>query len=166
MRLRGLTASLALVFLLTFSTLAAQAQEKAASAKHAASTAYDFRALLQRVLDAWSTLDPANAAPFYAHEPGHVFFDFAPMEYDGWAAYAEGVKKAAAAYSSSKITLGRDVRVHKRGNFAWATATWHMALVAKQGGAEQAMDGRWTVLWENRGENWIIVHEHFSVPLQ
>jgi len=148
------------------STLAAPAQEKVASAKHAAVTAYDFRALLQRVLDAWSTLDPANAVPFYAHEPGHVFFDFAPMEYDGWAAYAEGVKKAAASYSSSKITLGPDVRVHNRGNFAWATATWHMELVAKQGGTQQVMNGRWTVLWEKRGENWIIVHEHFSVPLQ
>ncbi len=124
----------------------------------------DFAALMQTVLDAWSTLDPANAARYYASEPDHVFFDFAPMEYDGWQAYAEGVKKAGTAYSSAKITLNPDVRVHKTAALVWATATWHMALERKEG-TKEAMDGRWTVLWERRGDQWLIVHEHFSVPL-
>jgi len=27
------------------------------------------------------------------------------------------------------------------------------------------MDARWTTVWEKRGNNWLIVHDHFSAPL-
>jgi hypothetical protein len=36
--------------------------------KKAAAPASDFSGLMQKILDAWSTLDPAKAAPFYAQE--------------------------------------------------------------------------------------------------
>ena len=26
-------------------------------------------------------------------------------------------------------------------------------------------DARWTVLWQKTGDDWLVVHEHFSVPL-
>lgn len=164
MRIRWVVAGLVLVLLAGSTAAAAQAEKKAAAAKPGAQPAYDLRALMQKILDAWGTLDTAKAAPFYAQGPGHVYYDITPMEYKGWAEYAEGVKKVFADYSSAKFTLGKDARVHRHGNLAWGAATWHAELLKKDG-SKDTMDGRWTAVWEKRGDDWIIVHDHFSVPL-
>jgi ketosteroid isomerase-like protein len=37
-------------------------------------------------------------------------------------------------------------------------------MVPKDGKTEN-LEGRWTVIWEKRGDNWLVVHEHVSVPL-
>jgi len=141
---------------------AGQGEKKEAPAK-AAPTAFDFRAHLQKLYDAWSDLDPAKAAPFYAKEGDHVFFDIAPLKYTGWTEYAEGVPKAFSAYSSGKFTLGKDLRVHRHGNLTWVTATWRAELLKKDGIKENA-EGRYTAILEKRGDDWLIVHEHMSVP--
>jgi hypothetical protein len=56
----------------------------------------EVRATLEKLYAAWSDLDPAQTAHFYAKEADLVFFDVAPMEYTGWAEYAAGVPKAFA----------------------------------------------------------------------
>jgi hemoglobin len=126
--------------------------------------ATDFKALMRKVLDAWETLDPAKAAPFYAQDAGLAFYDIAPLKYTGWAEYAEGVKKAFPDIASLKFTMGADAQVHQRGNLAWTTATLRLDMVSK-GGSRESLDTRWTVVWEKRGKNWLIVHEHYSAPL-
>lgn len=124
----------------------------------------DFKALMQKLLDTWNTLDPAQAAPFYDHEPGNLFYDITPFQYSGWAEYDRGVRKALEGYSSFKITLGDDAQAHEGGSLAWTTATLHMEAVTRAG-EKQAFDARWTLIWEKRGTKWRIVHEHVSVPL-
>jgi ketosteroid isomerase-like protein len=32
-------------------------------------------------------------------------------------------------------------------------------------GSRLKIDARWTSVWEKRGDTWLIVHEHFSMPL-
>lgn len=140
------------VFGLTISTLAFTAQ------------AQDFKALAQRTLEAWETLDPANAAPFYAKEGQRVFFDLSPLKYTGWVEYSEGVKKVLANFASVKFTLGEDAQVSRRGNWALMTATLHFDVLTKDA-SKQALDARWTLLWEKYGKDWLITHEHLSVPL-
>lgn len=135
-----------------------------ASAQMYGSSAADFPALMRKVLDAWETKDPANAAPFYAKEASRAFFDLAPLKYAGWAEYSEGVKKLIADFASYKFTVNPDAQVQQRGNTAWATATLRMDSVMNNG-AKSSMDVRWTVVWEKRGKDWLIVHEHVSVPL-
>ena len=137
----------------------AQSEKKAAEAP-------DFKAEIQKVWDAWSTLDPNNAAPFYAKDAGNVYFDVTPMKYTGWAAYAAGVPKAMnfPQYQSAKFTINPDFKQHVRGNFAWTTYTFQGELVRKDGGKEP-LAGRGTDLWEKRGDVWLIVHEHISAPL-
>ena len=104
-----------------------------ASAKGSANSGADFKALMQKTLNAWGTLDPAKAAPFYAKEANNVFYDIAPLKYTGWAEYAEGVKKVIVDFASQQLTLGDDVWTHQQGSFAWATATWHGDVVTKSG---------------------------------
>jgi ketosteroid isomerase-like protein len=128
------------------------------------SSNYDFKARMQALFEAWSALDPARAAPFYAKDADLDFYDIAPMKYHGWSEYAEGVKTQFAPFASAKFTVGEDVRTHQAGKTAWGTATWHGELLKKDGG-KQALDGRYTCVWENRGNEWLVVHEHMSVPL-
>ncbi len=143
----------------------AQPQANATGAQRAKNGAEkQVRATLEQLYSAWSDLDPANAARFYAQDPDLTFFDVAPMKYTGWSEYAAGVPSAFAAYRSGKFTLNDDLRAHVRGNLAWATATWHGELNRKDGGNER-IDGRYTAVLERRGDRWLVIHEHMSVPM-
>jgi ketosteroid isomerase-like protein len=139
--------------------LSAQDKKTAPKAEH-----YDFRPLMQKIWDDWGTLNPANTAKYYSKDAKRTFFDIAPMKYNGWSEYEAGVKKAFADYSSAKFTLYAGGHIFQRGNFAWAEDTGHGTLNKKAGGKDD-LDFRWTVLWEKEGSDWLIVHEHVSVPM-
>jgi ketosteroid isomerase-like protein len=124
----------------------------------------DFKALLRKTASAWETLDPAKAAPFYAKDATLAFFDFAPMKYTGWTDYQAGSVKTFAGFSSLKIQFNDDVRAQRAGNVSWGTGTGHADVVNKDG-SKMPLDFRFTCVWEKRGHDWLIVHEHFSVPL-
>jgi len=126
--------------------------------------AQDFPGQMRKLLDAWETLNPNNAAAFYAKEANRAFFDIAPLKYAGWSEYSEGVKKLLADFASLKFTLANDVQVQRAGSTAWATATFR-AEAAMKNGAKESFDGRWTIVWEKRGKDWLVVHEHVSVPV-
>jgi uncharacterized protein (TIGR02246 family) len=132
---------------------------------HAASApGEEPRDLMPKIMHAWDDLDPAKAAPYYAKDPDLVFYDDSPLKYTGWDAYASGVRKAFADYKSYATTLANDISVHYVGDrFAWGTATWR-ANAVKRDGSTEVVNGRWTVLFENRDGKWLIVHEHVSVP--
>jgi ketosteroid isomerase-like protein len=125
---------------------------------------FDFHPLMQQVWDAWGTLNPASAARFYSKDAQRTFFDLSPMKYTGWSEYEAGVKKVFADYSSAKFTLSGSQHVAQRLTLAWATATGHATLSKKAGGKDD-FDFRWTVLWEKEGNDWLIIHEHVSVPM-
>ena len=143
----------------------APAQDKKATDKSAKTERYDFRPLMQKIWDAWGTLNPDNAAKYYSKDARRVFFDLAPLKYDGWNEYSQGVKKMFSGYSSAKFTLYAGGRIAQRGNFAWAEDTGHATMVKRAGGKDD-FDFRWTVLWEKEGADWLIIHEHASTPLK
>jgi len=154
-------AATVLVSLILITTLAfGQAKKPAAKA---AAGAPD-KALLQKIWDAWSTLDPANAAPFYASGP-HVFFDIAPLKYDSWDEYQKGVVAVLADFKTGKMTVNDDAQIHPAGSIVWATATVKEDAVMKSGKREMA-NWRWTVVFEKQNGKWLIVHEHISAPAQ
>jgi len=151
MRVRILAASLAVLALACIAT--------APSA-----LAQDFPGQMRKILDAWETLNPEAASPFYAKEANRVFFDIAPLKYTSWNEYNEGVKKVLADFASLKFTISSDVQVQRAGSTVWGTATFRAEATMKNG-ARDAFDGRWTIVWEKRGKDWLVVHEHVSVPL-
>ena len=145
----------ALSILFAFS-LTAAAQSKSASAPDAA--------WMQKVWDAWNTLDPANAAQYYDDKsPGNVYFDLAPLQYKGWDAYAAGVKDILGAYQSLNCRLAEPA-VHASGDWAWGTALAHCDAVTKDG-AKAPTDFRYTGVFHKKAGKWLIVHEHVSAPL-
>src|SRR5260370_3306590 len=122
------------------------------------------KAYLRKIWDAWSTLDPANAAKFYASGP-HVFFDIAPLKYGSWEEYEKGVKGVLAGYKSAKFTVNDDAATHPHGDLVWATATVHEEMTSKAGKVETG-NFRWTVVFANEHINRLIVPQNDSAPMQ
>jgi ketosteroid isomerase-like protein len=149
---------LAVAIVLSLPSLAATK----AAAKMAAAGGPD-KAYLQKVLDGWSTMDPANMAQYYSKED-LLFFDIAPVKYANWQEYQTGVAALLKDYQSLKLTLGDDVQIHHEGNLAWAAATIKEEAVTKTGKHEMGTL-RWTVILVKKDGNWLIVHEHTSAPL-
>ena len=124
----------------------------------------EFKSLIQHYWEGWSTLDPDKTAPMYSKDADAVFFDVAPLKYNGWEEYKAGVKKVFADASSASIVPNDDLKVTRRGNIAWTSNTFHGTINQKDGKTMQLV-GRHTAVWEKRGGHWIIVHEHVSAPL-
>ena len=141
------------------------ALSSAAQPKKAAQDA-EFKALIEVYYKDWSSLNPENPAKYYAKDADLIFYDIAPMKYNGWAEYKAGVMKAFFdQITSGKLTPNLDdLKVTRRGNVAWTTLTFHLSGTLKAGGSME-LDARHTAIWEKRGGHWLIVHEHISVPL-
>ena len=142
--------------LLTFA--GARAQQKA-------SDEATFRKLIDGYCAAWSSGNPANAAKYYAQDSGLVFYDLAPFQYTGWKEYATGVQKEFLDSSSSlSLMAGKELKAARRGNLAWTTVPMQLVDKTKDGKTIE-LQVRYTGIWEKRGKNWLLVHEHLSVPI-
>ena len=137
-----------------------------APAMAADKTEQDLRVLVSKIVQAWESLDITKVDPYYATDTDLTFFDIAPLKYANWADYRTGVQKMFFEPNRSlKFTLKDDVRIHRRGRLAWATFTFGADVISKQGTSSH-LDGRWTLMLEQRKRGgWVVVHEHVSVPL-
>ncbi len=142
-------------------SLSAQQHEQATKTK----STFD-KAIMQQVWDAWDTLDPANPAKFYSHEPNHIFYDVAPLQYHSWSEYESGVKNVFAGWKSLKSKVNYDGIIRSESPaMTWTTSTVDMDVVTKDG-KTQKMTARWTAIWHKHGNQWLIAHEHVSLPQQ
>ena len=136
-----------------------------AHAQQKASEEAAFRKLLDSYCAAWSSGNPDNAAKFYAKEDGLVFYDLAPFSYHSWKEYRVGVQKQFFDNATAaKLTAGKDLKVRRHGTMVLTTVSMHFSEKTKDGKSSDA-DVRYTGVWERRGTNWLLVHEHLSVPM-
>jgi len=152
------------LFLVLSIALSVSAQTKKSPMKKSSAGPAPDKAYLQKIWDGWATLDPGNTAKFYATGP-HTFFDIAPLKYNSWDEYQNGVKGVLAGYKSAKFTVNDDATIHPQGDLVWATSTIKEEMTSKAGKVEMG-NFRWTVVFENEDGKWLIVHEHVSAPLQ
>jgi len=157
----GVTSSCLIVLGLLCLTLSGEAQSKKSSAR--AGTIPE-KAYLQKIWDAWATLDPAQEAQFHAQGP-NTFFDESPLKYNSWAEFQSGVTAILGTIKSGTFTVNDDAQLHPAGNYVWGTATVKEDLVMKDGKRDMATL-RWTVVFEKQDGKWLIVHEHISAPAQ
>ena len=123
------------------------------------------RTLVPQIVAAWGTMDISKVAPYYAADADLAYFDIVPLKYRNWKEYTEGAQKYLFEPNRSiSATLNDDLAVHRRGSLAWATFTLAIDLVSKEG-ASSHLNARWTMVLEKRAKEWIVVHEHVSVPL-
>jgi ketosteroid isomerase-like protein len=134
------------------------------SASRGNATSGVTKAMLARVIAAWATMDVSKPMVFYAKDPGLVYYDIAPRKYNGWTEYEKGSVDMFKTLKSLTLKMNDDAQVHNAGNIAWATATVDGEMIAKDG-TKTPIDARWSTVWEKRGADWIIVHDHFSMPV-
>ena len=125
--------------------------------------AQTVRAVIEKAYENWAALNSDAKDPYYTADVNAVWFDLAPMQYVGWNAYKEGVKKQTANIEGANFKIHDDMAVQRRGNVAWATLTFTAEFRLK-GGKVERMEARGTEILEKRKGQWIIVHEHVSVP--
>jgi ketosteroid isomerase-like protein len=136
-----------------------------ARAQQKASDDVTFRKLIEGYCAAWSTGSAEAPAKFYAKENGLVFYDVAPFAYHSWKEYHDGVQKEFLETAESlKLTAGKELKVTRRGMVAWTTVPMHLTEKSKDGKTSET-DLRYTGIWEKRGANWVLVHEHLSTPM-
>ena len=123
----------------------------------------EIKPVVEKSLVAWMTLDVTKVAPFYAKEATLAFYDISPLKSVGWEQYASESKKFLETCKSLKVKLNPDFKAYKNGNIAWVTSTTAIEVEPKTGDVAK-VEGRLTQILEKRGENWIIVHEHSSMP--
>jgi ketosteroid isomerase-like protein len=153
---RSLIAALALALIAI--SVAAQKETKSAAGESV------DKAYLQKIWDGWATLDTANVKAYYAQGP-YVFFDIAPVKYSSWDEYQNGVARELADYKSARFKLNDDTQIHQSGAAHWVTSTLAFEMTRKSGKIEMGTM-RWTAVFEKHSGNWLIVHEHVSVPMQ
>ena len=142
--------------LLTFA--GARAQQKATDDA-------TFRKLVDGLCAAWSSGNVNNPAKYYAKDDSLVFYDLAPFSYGSWKDYQTGVQKEFLDSAASlSLTAGKDLKVTRRGTIAWTTVPMHLVEKTKDGKTID-LQVRYTGIWEKRGKSWLLVHEHYSVPL-
>jgi ketosteroid isomerase-like protein len=142
--------------LLTF--VGARAQQKATDDA-------TFRTLIDGYCTAWSSGNPDNAAKYYAKDASLTFYDLAPFSYTGWKQYSEGTHELFSTnVESISLTADKDLRVTRHGNIAWTTVSMH-AFAKMKNGTTLDTPVRYTGIWERRGANWVLLHEHLSAPI-
>jgi ketosteroid isomerase-like protein len=150
---------------LPIAVIAASLFFTAARAQQNSSDDATFRKLIDDYCAAWSTGTTDAPAKFYAKDSDLVFYDVTPFSYHGWSEYVPGVHKALLDQAASaSLTAGKDLKVTRRGNIAWTTVPMHFVEKTKDGKTVEA-DLRYTGIWEKRGDQWLLVHEHISAPL-
>jgi ketosteroid isomerase-like protein len=136
-----------------------------ARAQQRASDDATFRRLIEGYCAAWSSGNPEAPARFYAKDNGLVFYDLAPFAYHGWKEYHDGVQRELFAnMASGSLVPGRDLKVTRRGTLAWTTVSMHFSEKTRDGKTTETQV-RYTGIWEKRGANWLLVHEHLSTPM-
>ena len=136
-----------------------------ARAQQRASDDATFHRLIESYCAAWSSGNAEAPARFYAKDNGLVFYDLAPFAYHGWKEYHDGVQKELFGnMASGSLTPGKDLKVTRRGTLAWTTVSMHFSEKTKDGKTTETQV-RYTGIWEKRGANWLLVHEHLSTPL-
>ncbi|MGB7437966.1 MAG: nuclear transport factor 2 family protein [Candidatus Acidiferrum sp.] len=136
-----------------------------ARAQQQASDDATFRTLIDDYCVAWSSGNPDNAAKFYAKDNDLIFYDLTPFSYSGWKAYDDGVRKNFMDnVQAVSLTAGKDLKVTRRATVAWTVVSMHVTAKMKDG---KTFDSpvRYTGIWEKHVKNWLLVHEHLSVPM-
>jgi len=117
--------------------------------------------VIGRMLGAWQVGDTAEMHKYYAEDVSVVAGTWTPPAV-GWTNYLAAYEVQRAR--SQQVRLDRSntlIRVAPSGTVAWACYQWEFSAIVD--GAPSAADGQTTLIFEKRGDNWLIVHNHTSL---
>jgi ketosteroid isomerase-like protein len=129
-----------------------------------------FKRLIDSYCLAWSNSDGKfkwnEIEPFYAKDTNLVFFDAPlPKAFIGYLEMKAGAEQLQAELKNMRLTPPNDLRVFRRSNIVWTTATIPFQMQLNSGQTVE-FPMRQTAIWERRNNVYQMVHEHISAPLQ
>ena len=134
-------------------------------------TATEFQQLINDYGRRWTVEggrhDLSSLDVFYAPDADIVIWDMAGLKgARGWAEQKRFVEREFFSQLVSSCYVPRqDVEVKLVGAGVAVTAFIFDIESTTQGGQMTKHTGRQTNVWERRGDRWVIVHEHGSIPL-
>jgi uncharacterized protein (TIGR02246 family) len=98
-----------------------------------------------------------------AHDSNMVNFGGFGNPIIGWDALKKVIEDQNAALSQTKINVtNMAIHISETGRFAWATCLWDLKAVMGENPIELPVRCSWVL--EKRGNDWVIVHFHKSMP--
>ena len=129
-----------------------------------------FTALIDDYAEAWSTedgtLNVEAIEKLYASDPDLIFYDaILPERFVGFEDMIRSGEELFANLNRMTLTPTGDLDVRRYGDrLAWTTTVIDMEAVSAEG-LITTFPMRQTAIWEQRGESWVMVHEHVSAPI-
>ena len=132
----------------------------------------DFKSFQTRINEygkAWTTQE---GEPNWA-EITKLYADENLLHYDAVTPHSfANVSEMKTAFAQMRETLKmkslelkprNDLNVFRRGDLVWTTVL-HDITAQLEDGKELKLVQRQTGIWEERNENWVMIHEHLSAP--
>ena len=113
---------------------------------------------LSEMLGAWQVGDVNMLHNYYAEDVTVVSGAYEPP-LTGWPAYLDAYQRQRQRLSSVRLDR-RNTFIFVRGGVAWADYQWEFQ--AQVDGAPTVGRGHTTLVFEKRGDRWLIVHNHTS----
>ncbi len=130
------------------------ARDDAASAEQVRECFYKFQ-------EAWKARDMTFIRSFFAHDPDMLLF-FERRQLRGWDKVETLYENMFAhALPGSVKSVYSNVDVKASGDMAYVAANFHLQ-VTNSSDEELTDAGRVTVVFERRGDQWLVVHRHTS----
>ncbi len=145
------------------------------AATPAVSDSGDEAAIRARTLtwvESWRTspeqpFDLSRFEHIYARDETFSSLDFGRPHagFEGWDEAAAYYRRFMAIPRSWRLEANDDLRVFVRGDVAWSKLSLRARGELRDGTAIDAPESRVTLIFERRGGEWLIVHEHGSAAL-
>jgi ketosteroid isomerase-like protein len=121
-----------------------------------------IKGALQRMADCYTRRDLEGLIATLTPDPDTFMYGTAPDEKRvGLAEIRQQAQRDWSQTEAAALEIGATL-VSSRGDVAWvATDT---TFRVKLGGQEIALPGRFTGVYEKRGDRWLLAQSHFSLP--
>ena len=124
----------------------------------------ELRATVERYFTALSTRNIERLDPLYAADAKGVFFGMSGSPALGRAAYRDEQARLLATFRGLDVTTVGEIQIRRTGSHAWTAVTFRGTAALAKGGSVQ-IDGRQTAVWERARGEWVMAHEHVSLPV-
>ena len=114
-----------------------------------------------QMLAAWQLGDTTTMHKYYAEDVSVVAGTWTPPAM-GWTNYLAAYQLQRARMQQARLERSNTlIRIAPSGNVAWACYQWEFSAIVD--GAPSAADGQTTLVFEKRGDDWLIIHNHTSL---
>jgi ketosteroid isomerase-like protein len=117
--------------------------------------------VIGQMLGAWQVGDTTMMHKFYAEDVSVVAGTWTPPAI-GWTNYLAAYQMQRARLQQVRMDRSNTlIRVAPSGQTGWACYQWEFTGLVD--GAPSAAEGQTTLVFEKRGDDWVIVHNHTSI---